>query len=117
MWHKSLAVASTGRLDSDSLVFPWAQGVVHPRETKNVDLPLSLRPVECILFSTGAVTGLEDLTAPMTVLSKFTQQTLHDSQQILSLLNTERFLMTEAGLQNRVAECLWEAFPYIDKQF
>lgn len=36
-------------------------------------------------------------------LTKFTQQTLTDSQQSLSLMNTEMSLMKKAVLQNRIA--------------
>lgn len=36
-------------------------------------------------------------------LTKFTQQTLTDSQQSLSLMNTEMSLMEKAVLQNRIA--------------
>ena len=46
---------------------------------------------------------LEGITAYMEILTKFTQQAFNESQQSLSLVNTELSLMTKAVLQNSVA--------------
>ena len=70
------------------------------------NFPLSSRPGGHVLLSTqvqsfGPSIGLEDTVAHTGALTKFTQQTLNNSQQSLSLLNTEISLKRKAVLQSR----------------
>ena len=73
----------------------------------------SCRPDGHVLFSTDKILwppltsvpsiGLEDIMAHTQAVTKFTQKTLNDSHQSLSLLNSEMSLLRKAVLQNRVA--------------
>ena len=99
-----------GSLGHYTLGFPWAWEKVCPTVTKIVKLPL--------LKATWALSvfhwyhhlaiiyvlsiGLEHIVAYIRALTKFTQA-LNDSQQSLSLLNTERSLVRKAVPQNRMA--------------
>lgn len=79
-----------------------------------VKLPISLssrpRPGGHILFSAGTIIcehfvpsfGQENIMAQIEVLPELTQWALNDSQQSLSLLNTEMSLMRKAVLHNRM---------------
>lgn len=47
--------------------------------------------------------GLEDVISHVETLTKFTQKPLNDSNQAVSLLNSEVSVMRKAVLQNRMA--------------
>lgn len=47
--------------------------------------------------------GLEDVISHIETLTKFTQKPLNDSNQAISLLNSEVSVMRKAVLQNRIA--------------
>lgn len=47
--------------------------------------------------------GLEDVISHVETLTKFTQKPLNDSNQAISLLNSEVSMMRKAVLQNRMA--------------
>ena len=102
-----------GWLGRCTLRFPWAQG----HSCRNLDVtPANLPSIRawrtersvfqwCDHLAAIFVpsVGLEDVISHVETLTKFTQKPLNDSNQAVSLLNSEVSVMRKAVLQNRMA--------------
>lgn len=109
MWHTPLSVVSTWMLGPLHPGFLLSTGEKPPTaKIASFLLPKARGPhfvshwYNHLASLTISSDDLEDVIAHTEALTKFTQQALNDSQQSLSLLNTEMCLMSNSVLQKRM---------------
>lgn len=94
-----------------TLIFPWILGHIHTTLKMILAIILCWKQDGLGQSFTGVIiwqlfyslTGTWRCHYSYKALTKFTQQALNDSQQAVSLLNSEVSLMREAVLQNQMA--------------
>ena len=109
MWHTPLSVVSTWMLGPLHPGFLLGTGEKPPTGKIASFLLLKARGPHFVFHwyshlasLTLSSVDLEDIVAHTEALSKFTQKGLNDSQQSLSLLNTEICLTSNSVLQKRM---------------
>ena len=110
LYSAILWMASTWVVGRYPLGLPWTEGRICIMVKTAANPPFLKARWVCSVFHWYdhlvsifvSSNGLADIIEHIEVLTRFTKQTLRDSQQSLSLLNSEMSLMRKAVLQNRM---------------